>query len=202
LTNNADSNRTALLVVDMQVGFLNPPGLFEADRVLNVVASLIAHARMTGTPVFFTQFDGPPGHRAAEGSAGWQIHSQLSPNTDDVLIRKRESDSFHRSDLHERLQAYRISRLVIAGCITELCVDTTCRRAITLGYHVLLVGDGHTTVDATPNGLPEPEKRIRMTNHVLASLRSENCLIEVVTASHIVGMARCDVPITNATSME
>ena len=30
---------------------------------------------------------------------------------------------------------------------TELCVDTTCRRAISLGFDVTLVSDGHTTID-------------------------------------------------------
>jgi len=31
--------------------------------------------------------------------------------------------------------------------MTEYCVDTTCRRAISLGYDVTLVSDAHTTVD-------------------------------------------------------
>lgn len=36
---------------------------------------------------------------------------------------------------------------MIAGCKTQFCIDTTCRRATTLGYDVILVGDAHTTWD-------------------------------------------------------
>jgi nicotinamidase-related amidase len=32
--------------------------------------------------------------------------------------------------------------------MTEYCVDTTCRRAPTLGYDVTLVSDGHLTADS------------------------------------------------------
>jgi nicotinamidase-related amidase len=40
--------------------------------------------------------------------------------------------------------------LVVAGIQTEYCVDTTCRRAYSLGYDVTLVQDGHSTWD-TPD---------------------------------------------------
>ena len=41
-----------------------------------------------------------------------------------------------------------ITHLVVTGMQTEFCVDTTCRRAISLGLDVTLVSDAHTTVDA------------------------------------------------------
>ncbi|WP_437578615.1 isochorismatase family protein [Sorangium sp. So ce887] len=34
------------------------------------------------------------------------------------------------------------------GCKTELCVDTTCRRAVTLGFGVTLAADAHGTSDS------------------------------------------------------
>lgn len=39
------------------------------------------------------------------------------------------------------------ARVVIAGFKTEVCVDTTCRHAFSLGYHVTLVADAHSTSD-------------------------------------------------------
>jgi nicotinamidase-related amidase len=35
--------------------------------------------------------------------------------------------------------------LIVAGCMTEYCVDTTVRRAVSLGFDVTLAADGHGT---------------------------------------------------------
>ena len=45
------------------------------------------------------------------------------------------------------LAAAGIKQLVICGCMTQYCVDTTVRRAVSLGYDVVLAADGHTTAD-------------------------------------------------------
>jgi hypothetical protein len=49
--------------------------------------------------------------------------------------------------LAESLRTDGIGQLIIAGGMTEYCVDTTCRRAVTLGYDVTLVADAHLTRD-------------------------------------------------------
>ena len=46
-----------------------------------------------------------------------------------------------------RLKARGIGHLIIAGIQTEYCIDTTCRRASSLGYEVTLVADAHSTWD-------------------------------------------------------
>jgi nicotinamidase-related amidase len=38
-----------------------------------------------------------------------------------------------------------VSELIICGMHTEFCVDTTSRRALALGYPVILIEDGHTS---------------------------------------------------------
>ena len=38
-----------------------------------------------------------------------------------------------------------VKNLIITGMQTEYCVDTTCRRAYSLGYRVTLVKDAHST---------------------------------------------------------
>jgi nicotinamidase-related amidase len=64
------------------------------------------------------------------------------------VIRKRASDSFLNTPLQHELAARNITRLVITGMRTEMCVDTTSRRAISEGYDVTLVADAHATVDS------------------------------------------------------
>jgi nicotinamidase-related amidase len=86
------------------------------------------------------------------GSEGWQVREELSPRNGEALVRKRSCDSFFETDLADQLAARGIhpdsGRLIVAGCMTQYCVDTTCRRAVSLGYDVTLAADGHMTADA------------------------------------------------------
>ncbi|MNI99921.1 Streptothricin hydrolase [compost metagenome] len=50
--------------------------------------------------------------------------------------------------LHEELQRLGITDLVICGMQTEFCLDTTCRRAYSMGYKNVLVQDAHSTLDS------------------------------------------------------
>lgn len=43
------------------------------------------------------------------------------------------------------LQAHAVTDLIICGMHTEFCVGTTTRRALALGYPVILVADAHTS---------------------------------------------------------
>jgi nicotinamidase-related amidase len=72
-----------------------------------------------------------------------------------------------------------VSRLYVTGCLTELCVDTTCRRAIGLGFATTLVADGHTTEDVAVAGVG-PAQRIRLTNFALARVATADWAITVV----------------------
>ena len=40
-----------------------------------------------------------------------------------------------------------IDRLIITGCATDYCVDTTVRSALARGWPTIVPSDGHTTVD-------------------------------------------------------
>jgi nicotinamidase-related amidase len=139
--------KTALLIIDVQIGLvrLMPTGM--QDSILRKIAVLLSKARSSGILVLFIQHDGPKGHPLETNSPAWAIHPSISPLSGEPVIRKKASDSFFETGLAERLQTDGIGQLIIAGGMTEYCVDTTCRRAVTLGYDVTLVADAHLTRD-------------------------------------------------------
>ncbi len=139
------STKTALLVIDAQVGLLDEA--YRHDEVVARIADLIAKARATGAPIIYVQHDGDDDGRLAAGSPGWRIHPAILPQDGDPVVRKRSSDAFYETSLQRELQAREIGRLVIAGMKTEMCVDTTSRRAVSVGYDVTLATDAHTTTD-------------------------------------------------------
>jgi nicotinamidase-related amidase len=72
----------------------------------------------------------------------------IEPFHDDRIIDKRTPDAFHDTALYNELKAARITTLVIAGTQTDFCIDTTCRRAFSLGFNTVLINDGHSTWDS------------------------------------------------------
>ncbi len=136
--------QSALLIIDVQQGLFDETDP-EDVAFLHRIAGLLEKAREQQIPVVYLQHDGGPGQLLEVGTAGWHIHPWIAPHPEDIVLRKRASDAFYETPLHERLQFLGITRVVVTGADTELCIDTTCRRAASLDYDVCLVADGHTT---------------------------------------------------------
>ncbi|GAC1651695.1 MAG: hypothetical protein NVS4B9_42180 [Ktedonobacteraceae bacterium] len=99
--NNAQ--RTALLVVDVQVGLIdgaNPA--YNTGEVLANIQNLLQKARASSTPVIYMQHEGDS---LAMHSASWQIHPQIAPRKGEVVLSKRASDSFYQTSLEQELAA-------------------------------------------------------------------------------------------------
>src|ERR1022692_4081221 len=148
-------NNTALVVIDVQCGILDGPHLQRKqktdsafDETVGRVAGLIARARAASVPVIYVQHNGGPGHRLEPHTPGWPLRPEIAPTPTEPVIHKRACDAFFQTSLDTELLARGIRRLVIAGCMTQYCIDTTVRRAVSLGYDVVLVAYGHMTTDA------------------------------------------------------
>ncbi len=146
--------KTALLVIDVQCGILDDPQpkrKHETEKALDEtvarIAGLIARARDASTPVLFIQHDGTKGHRLEPKTPGWRLRPELGPRPDEPVIHKRACDAFFETSLEKELATRGIQRLIIAGCMTQYCVDTTVRRAVSLAYDAVLAADGHMTSD-------------------------------------------------------
>lgn len=135
--------KSALLVIDVQNEMfqVNDP-VFEGDRLLHNLKQLIAIARSGGIPVFYIQHND---ESLKAGSEPWKINPEIAPAMSDTIIQKTRPDSFYNTTLEEELKRKGIEHVILAGMQSELCVDTTCRRASSLGYDVTLVSDAHST---------------------------------------------------------
>jgi nicotinamidase-related amidase len=176
------SGNTALVIIDVQVGIIDGFRAYRGREVLEQINNLLAKARGAKIPVIYVQHDGEAGHPLEVGSDGWQIHPAIKPRDEDLIIRKRASDSFFETNLQRELEARGIENLIVAGCMTEYCVDTTSRRAISVGYDVTLVSDAHTTID---NKLLTAAQIIAHHNSLLDGFDAGSHMITVTPADEV-----------------
>jgi nicotinamidase-related amidase len=143
------SKHTALVIIDVQLGMFDESNpVYKGDELLDTIKRLIERARGADIPIVFIQHDGGNENSPIHpDKPGWSIHPAIHPEKNDVILRKRHPDAFQETRLQEELEKAGIQKLVIAGIQTDYCVDTTCRRAYSLGYDVTLVEDGHSTWD-------------------------------------------------------
>jgi nicotinamidase-related amidase len=177
------SKESALLIIDTQVGLIEPS--YRGTEVLENINTLLEQARGSQAPVIYIQHDEPEGYELEVGTAAWEIHPAIAPKEGDAVIHKRASDSFHKTTLKQELERQGIRHLVVVGAQTEYCVDTTCRRAITLGYHVTLVGDAHTTEDYD-GAVLSAAQRIDYHNKVLHGFSADDSEILVKKTEEII----------------
>ena len=137
----------ALLIVDLQNALLR--GAFQEDAVIENVRSLIASARASKALVVYVQHNHASFKPMMKGNPGWEIHSLLKPTPNDLRLEKEASDAFYGTSLEAELRDRGITRIVLCGMMTEYCIDTTARSALSHGFDVTLAGDAHTTGDST-----------------------------------------------------
>jgi nicotinamidase-related amidase len=136
----------ALLIVDMQVGcFTGEAPRHDAEAVVNRINALAVAVRPNGLVVYIQHTD--PAEGLERGSAAWQILPSLRVAASDERMEKTACDSFLETRLEARLRARGVDEVVITGCATDFCVDTTVRSAASLGFRVTAVSDAHTTGD-------------------------------------------------------
>lgn len=144
---------TALLVIDVQLGVfmrkqIDGMTIYREEALLENIAALIKKARDAGRPVVYVAHMYEDLPVMAKGEPLWQVHPALAPQADEILVEKWHADAFFDSSLEDVLRSRHVSELVITGIATDYCVDTTCRRALSLRYRNTLVADGHSTFDS------------------------------------------------------
>lgn len=182
---------TAVIVVDMQNGFGGPGGwwarsgvdLSGIQAVIEPISQVLDHARRAGLPIIYLAMDldhaggylderlagyfasvgSPPADDSlrCDDSRDSEILPELTPQPGDVMVVKPRHSGFFKTDLDAILQERGITTLIVTGCTTSICVESTIRDAYFRDYRILLLTD----CTAEPIG-----NQLAQSNHV-ATLR-------------------------------
>lgn len=133
-------SRTALVVVDVQVGVMC--AAWEGPAVIARVARLVAQARAAGVPVIWVQHADVDLPRE---SADWQWVPELVPAAGEARVHKMVPSAFELTTLEPQLAALGVNHLVLVGAQTNWCIRATAYAALERGYDLTLVTDAHTT---------------------------------------------------------
>jgi isochorismate hydrolase len=146
--------KTALLVIDMQIFFANL-----AHPIIGNVVSLIDACRVNNIAIFFTRH----GHRDPQkdggmlgkwwhdlilyGSSEWELINELTVSPHDTIVDKNRYSAFFNTDLDKDLKAHGVEDLLICGVMTNCCCETTARDAFIRDYRVFFVADATATAN-------------------------------------------------------
>lgn len=173
---------TALLIVDVQnILCADATKARDIDDVISRINIVSRKARTAGALVVVVQHE-TIGGEMDYGTDNWKLAPSLELDRTDVLLRKTASDAFLRTTLSELLVSRAITELIVCGLQSEFCVDSTVRRAMALGYPVVLVADGHTTVD---NGLLTACQIAAHHNKTLSNIESYGPRTTAVLAAEV-----------------
>ena len=152
--------RSALLVIDMENGFVHPEGghwiRFAQSMVPNCVRA-VELAREKGIPVLFVKriyrADGSDvectrhdtwlggGRSMSPGSFGAEEPESLRPAPGDYTIIKPRWSAFFQTELDLILRRLGVRTVILAGTTTPNCTRTTCYDANALDYNVVVLSD-------------------------------------------------------------
>lgn len=139
----------ALVLIDLQNDYFagGAMELVGAEAAVTHAAMLLQSFRQNALPVFHIQHIAKRAGATffLPGTIGAEIHSAVSPLDGEALVIKHFPNSFRETSLHDQLRSINASKLVLAGMMTHMCVDTTVRAAADLGYQCFLAGDACAT---------------------------------------------------------
>jgi len=160
---------TALLLVDMQRIWVEPgpehpyderPYYYGRlrDTVVPNQERLLAAARSAGADVLHTVIESLTSHgrdrsldhklsdmHVPKGAPEGRVIEALAPAEDEIVLPKTSSGVFNSTNIDYVLRNLGVRYLIVAGVVTDQCVDMAVRDAADRGYLVTLVDDACAT---------------------------------------------------------
>lgn len=148
---NWDSQKSALILIDIQKGFEDEAywggNRNNPDAEANALKALAAY-RQANLPIFHVNHSSQnPKSPLHASHPGYAPAPGFEPQDNEPLIIKNVNSAFIGTDLQERLDKIGIEWVVIAGFITNHCISTSARMAGNLGYNTIILEDACATFD-------------------------------------------------------
>jgi nicotinamidase-related amidase len=126
-SSQGESDR-ALVVLDMTFDrFRGERAVAAAAAIVRFVQGELRYFRERGRPVFFA-------HDAVAGP----VLQELTPRSDEVIVRKSAPSAFFRTDLESLLLRRRVQRLTLVGLETHTAVLLTAADAMSRGLEIVV----------------------------------------------------------------
>jgi ureidoacrylate peracid hydrolase len=110
------------------------------EVLYTVIESMTADGRDRSLDYKITGFNVP------KGSSDAQVLADIAPLPDEMIFPKTSSSVFISTNLDYVLRNLGTRYLIIAGCLTDQCVDSAVRDACDLGYLVTVPTDACVTL--------------------------------------------------------
>jgi nicotinamidase-related amidase len=142
----------SLVLIDLQNEYRSGPiAVPDAGAAIASAALLLAHARRLGTPVFDVAHKGKPGGLFDRDGERGAIVPVLAPLPNEPVVEKALPNAFAGTDLQSRLAATGRNNIILVGLMTHMCISSTARAALDLGFRVTIDASGCATRDL-PDG--------------------------------------------------
>jgi nicotinamidase-related amidase len=143
---------SALVLVDLQGeyrdGALKLDGI---DAATAEAAALLATAREQGMPVIHVRHRGRAGGAFDPGGPHFALLPPVAAAEGEPTLDKALPNAFAGTDLADRLAGLGRKEILLAGAQTHMCIESTARAALDLGFKVAVVAAACATRD-----LPDP----------------------------------------------
>ncbi len=164
-----DPSVTAILIIDMQRGELTEKQRIEHPeywqvmhgRTLPAAKKLIDEGRKAGCEIIYTVIesltkdgrDRSLDHKLsnihfARGSEEAKMIPTVTPAGDDIVLPKTSSGVFNSTNIDYVLRNLSIENVVVAGILTDQCVDMAVRDGADRGYYMVCAQDACATYTA------------------------------------------------------
>lgn len=143
---------STLVIIDAQMEYVDGKvPLVGIAPALDALAELLERARGAGAAIVHVVHSGKPGGLFDREGHGGQVAPQAAPQAGEIIVEKGLPNAFAGTNLQEVLTEIGRKPLAIAGFMTHMCVSTTARAALDLGYATTVAADATATRD-----LPDP----------------------------------------------
>lgn len=145
-------SESAVVIIDAQNEYVNGKlPLVGIEPALENIAILLKAARAAGSPIIHVQHKGRAGGLFDPGTDAFKLAPQAASEAGETMVEKPLPNAFAQTGLQEELVKTGRKQLIVAGFQTHMCISSTVRAALDLGYRITVVADAAATRD-----LPDP----------------------------------------------